>query len=65
MGLNLGISVFLKQIDTRIQAISISNQHCDRGPGYAIRQAGIMVFILKSNKNFQLPKNEPNEKYIY
>lgn len=42
---------------------SISNQHCARGPTYALRQAGIIVFTPNSNKNIQLPKNELTKKY--
>lgn len=67
LGLNLGISVFkVTQVITRLMTqeyklISISNWHCAGSSGYAIRQAGIKLFIFKNN--FQLPKNEPNEKY--
>lgn len=45
------------QVDTRVQSLSISNQRCVRGLGYTIRQTGIIISILNSNKNIELPKN--------
>lgn len=48
----------------RKKARSISHQHCANGPDCAMRQAGTIVIILHGDKNFRLPKNEPNEKYF-
>lgn len=67
----MGSSGFFKvtQVDTRIQAISISNQRCARGPGYAIRQAGKKnaykwINNRKTNKQTKNTQTIPEEEKL-